>query len=131
MSKLSLVILLSLLTSISFAESGENCGPSGKMMQNLDLQEDQIEAVQQVMNEQKEKRHELMQASRDSIKDKMSALHEETKNKLSPILTPEQLAKFEQAHAERMEKREQRREERKEKFKNVSQTTDNSSDESI
>jgi Spy/CpxP family protein refolding chaperone len=131
MKRLILILFIGLFTQASFAESGKNCGPSGKLTQGLDLQEEQVEVVQQIMEEQHEKRREVFQSSRDSIKEKMNVLHEETKSKLSSILTEEQMIKFEESHAKRMAKREQRHEKRKEKFRKVSQAIDNESDESI
>lgn len=120
-----------LLTQFSFADDGKNCNRSGKFIGKLDLQEDQVDAVEQVMKEQQEKRRELLQTSRDAIKEKLAGIHDETKNKLSVVLTPEQLAEYEALHAKRMEKREQRKQERQERFKNVSQTSDNASAVSI
>ena len=121
MKHLFILLFIALSTQLSYAEVGKNCDRAGKLTEKLDLQEEQIEAVQQVMNEQHEKRRELFQSSRDSMKEKMEGLHNETKEKLSSVLTPEQMTKFEELHAQRMEKREQRREKRKERFKNTSQ----------
>lgn len=115
---------LNLINQLSYAEPGKDCDRAGKLTEKLDLQEDQVEAVQQIMSEQHEKRSDLFQASRDSMKEQMQGLHNETKDKLSSILTPEQLTKFEELHAKRMEKKEQRREKRMEKFKERSQAED-------
>jgi len=128
MNKLITLFFMILLTQTSFAESGKGCNKAAKLAETLDLQEDQIEIVQQIMSQQREKRHDVLQASRDSMKEKMEDLHNETKDKLSSVLSPEQMAKFEEAHAKRMEKREQRREERRENFKEASQTIENKSD---
>jgi len=120
-----------LLTQLSFAEAGKTCDRSAKLSEKLDLQEDQVDSVQQVMKQQHEKRRELFQANRDAMKSQMEALHAETKNELSSVLNPEQMAKFEELHAKRVEKMKQKREKRKEYFKKASQTTDNKSDNSI
>ena len=118
-----------LLTQVSFAESGKGCDRAGKLTEKLDLQDDQIEAVQQIMSEQQEKRREIFEANRDSMKKKMDSLHNDTKDKLNSVLSPEQMAEFEKLHAKRMEKREQRREKRKEHFKETSQTIENESND--
>jgi Spy/CpxP family protein refolding chaperone len=124
MQKLIIIFFMVLSTQLSFAESENGCDRAGKLTEKLGLEENQVEAVQQVMSEQKEKRRDLFQANRDSMKEQMDGLHNETKDKLSSVLSPEQMAKFEELHAERMEKREQRREKRMEHFKKTSQDID-------
>ena len=108
MKKLFVIFFIALLAQPAIAESGKACNKGEKLIKKLDLQEDQIEAVQQIMSEQKEKRLNLFQGSRDSVKEQMESLHNETKQKLSSVLNEEQMEKFDSLHAERMEKRQQR-----------------------
>jgi len=127
MVKLITLFFIILLSQTSYAESGKGCEKVGKLAERLDLQEDQIEIVQQIMKEQQEKRRDLLQASRDSVIEMMAGLHNETKDKLSSILSPEQMAKFEEAHAKRIEKREQKYKKSKGHFKEASRDIDRTS----
>ncbi len=124
MKKLFVIFFIALLAQPAIAESGKACNKSEKLIKKLDLQEDQIEAVQQIMSEQKEKRLNLFQGSRDSVKEQMESLHSETKQKLGSVLNEEQMEKFDALHAERMEKRQQRWEKRKERFNEISKTVE-------
>lgn len=131
MKKLIALFFMLLLTQPGFAEGGKDCNHSGKLIKKLDLQEDQVDTVQQVMKQQHDKRRELFQTTRDAMKIQMEALHAETKNQLSSVLSPEQMTRFEELHAQRVEKMKQKREQRKEYFKKTSQTIDKKSDDSI
>jgi Spy/CpxP family protein refolding chaperone len=131
MKKLIAIFFMLLLTPLSFAEAGKNCDRSAKLTEKLDLQEDQVDAVQQIMKQQHEKRRELFQTNRDAMRKQMEALHDETRNQLSSVLNPEQMTKFEELDVQRVEKMKQKREKRKEYFKKTSQIIDNKSNDSI
>jgi Spy/CpxP family protein refolding chaperone len=128
MNKLLAIFLMLLLSQFSFAEGGKYCEPGAKLTKKLDLQEEQVEVVKQIMEEQHEKRRELRQANRDEMKQKMQGLHNETKDKLSSVLTPEQMTKFEELHAQRVEKMQKRYEKRKKEFKKSRQADDSDED---
>jgi Spy/CpxP family protein refolding chaperone len=128
MKKLITIFFMLLLTQLTFAEGKKNCDRPAKIAKKLDLQEEQVDTVQQVMQQQREKRRALMQASRDAMKIQMEALHTDTKNQLNSVLSTEQMTRFEELYAQRVEKMKQKREKRKELFKRTSQTTENKSE---
>ena len=124
MKKLIILFFMFLLTQASYAQSDKGCDRAGKLAEKLDLEENQVEAVQQILNEQHKKKRDLFQASRDSLKQKMDDLHLETKDKLGSVLNPDQMARFEELHAKRVEKIEQRRKKRMQRFKETAKDTD-------
>ena len=113
----TILVILLLSHQLAFAETNNDCQRGGKLSEKLSLEENQIEAVQQIMKEQHEKRKDFFEKNRDLAKEAMTDLHNETKEKLSDVLNAEQLAKFDVLHEERKQKREDRREKRKESFK--------------
>ena len=118
MKTLSTIIIILLASmQLAFAEAGKDCQRGGKLLESLSLEENQMEAVQQIMKQQHDKRKALLEKNRASAKEMMTDLHDETREKLSPVLNTEQLAKFDVLHEERKQKREERREKRKESYK--------------
>ena len=128
-SLFSLFLALMLFQPLAFADSEKYCEPGAKLTEKLGLEENQVDPVQQIMKEQHEKRREIFQANREALKNSMSALHNETKERLSSVLTPEQLQKFEEMHAQKMEKMKQRGEKWKKRQKEYMQDVSTESKE--
>jgi len=100
---LALAISSSLISSMSVAQSTdrEPCdkakGPH-KILEVLEISDDQKSEFLEVMNTQHEKRralHNQQSELRAKNHDAMKALHQETLGKLEPILTEHQLEEFE------------------------------------
>ena len=66
---------------------------SGRMAQELGLNEDQKTQVQSILKEQ----HEAVQAARknNASKDELQAIRQKTHDRMSGVLNPEQMQKFE------------------------------------
>ena len=112
----SLFLGLMLVFPLAFAEpgaGGKNCEPGTRLAEKLNLEESQVEPVKQIMQEQHEKRREMM-------KKNMAALHDETRERLTKVLTPEQLKKFDEMHAQKMEKMKERGEKWKKHYRESS-----------
>ena len=73
---------------------------TAKMMQELQLSEEQQESVQQILREQREKGRAL----RKSRHEEMKALKAETREKLAAVLDEEQLQRYDQLLAEKRKK---------------------------
>jgi len=92
-TNLVFIVLLTLFSSTSFAERN---GPQ-KLIQILDISENQKDEFLSIMDKQHKKRKSIHKQQRDSRKkdhDAMNALHKETLEKLQPVLSAEQLEKF-------------------------------------
>jgi Spy/CpxP family protein refolding chaperone len=96
---------------------GEHRKEREKFIDEMNLSADQKSQVQQILSEQHEKKRALFDAEGDRAakRAQMEALHQETKTRLATVLNEEQMAKFDSAHAKRMEKRKEFHERRKEK----------------
>jgi len=102
-TNLAFIVLLTLFSSTSFDErNGQQTprdmkkGPQ-KLIQELDISENQKDEFLSIMDEQHKKRKSIHKQQRDSRKkdhDAMKSLHEETLEKLQPVLSAEQLEKF-------------------------------------
>jgi len=101
---LAFIVLLTLFSSTSFAERIDKQTPCDmqkgpqKLIQVLDISENQKDEFLSIMDEQHKKRKSIHKQQRDSRKkdhDAMKSLHEETLEKLQPVLSAEQLEKFE------------------------------------
>jgi hypothetical protein len=86
---------------------GEHRKEREKFLDEMNLSADQKSQVQQILGEQHEKKRALFDAEGDRAakRTQMEALHQETKTRLATVLNEEQMAKFDAAHAKRMEKR--------------------------
>ncbi len=87
---------------------GNGLDREAKLVASLGLSADQktaVDALHADMKTQMEALHASIQdgsVTRDQVPDKMRALHEAAHAKLATILTPDQLAKFDAAHEDRM-----------------------------
>jgi len=91
----------------------------------LELSEEQQSAIQPILNEEKQKRHEIMerfrekrQAIRDAIQSEVEANDKATEQKLAGILTGDQLKQYSELKEERRRQREERKEKRNEHREN-------------
>lgn len=76
----------------------------------LRLEDGQTDAVMAIMKEQHGKVRAVMQALHQQAKPELDTIHAETRSRLAGVLTPEQLGRFDEMHARRMERMQQRRE---------------------
>lgn len=107
----TLVILIAALMQPAFAEKGErgNHRDHGakhmdRMIEGLQLSEEQKPAVRQIMSEQHQKMRSEMEAIHEQVRPKMEALKAETSQRLSTVLTEEQLQTFNSKMDKRHEK---------------------------
>jgi len=94
-----ILITATLYTQFSYAEeqNRHKRGPE-RMIEKLNLSDNQTEQFRTIMDEQHQKRknvHEQYKDSRETEHEAMKALHQETIERLSPVLTAEQLKSFE------------------------------------
>ena len=113
MKKLLPLLFVLFFSQSAFAESEKSEKHFDKLSGKLELQEDQVEIVNNIFQEQHQKRVEL----RDAMKQQMQDLQNDTKSRLSSVLTADQMQTFEELHAKRMERKKERREKFKEEFK--------------
>jgi len=95
-----ILITTTLYTQFGYAEEKNRPkrGPE-RMIEKLNLSDNQTEQFRSIMDEQHQKRkdiHEQHKASRETEREAMESLHQETIERLSPVLTAEQLASFEE-----------------------------------
>ncbi len=93
------LLLMSLLVCASYVQAEEQ-NKREKLIEKLALEPDQVETVETILNEQKNKRQEIKQ----KMKAEMESLHAETSQRLGEVLTAEQLQQFEQLHEQRRQK---------------------------
>ncbi|MGH8045616.1 MAG: Spy/CpxP family protein refolding chaperone [Chthoniobacterales bacterium] len=94
------------------ADAPKPKGPSveervAKMKENLSLTDDQVKAVTGIFQDQKTKMDAVRAdttLTKDQVREKVKPIMADTKTKVEAVLTPEQKAKAEQLHKERMDK---------------------------
>jgi len=99
---ISIFLLGILLPQPALAEISNKDCQKGRLFEQLQLNDDQVGAVKQIMNEKREKRRAIM----EDVRPQMEALSFETKEKLSTVLNDEQLLKFDEIAEKRFKKRE-------------------------
>lgn len=74
----------------------------GKLREELQLSDEQSQAVHRIMEQQREKMHTLFKSGEDrsTIRAKMDSLRTETHELLAAVLNEEQMARMEQLHKE-------------------------------
>lgn len=98
----SLILILVIVGSPAvFAERGGPDGPPGwrhkhmeRMVETLDLSEEQEPQVRRILEEQHGKMRAEMEKIREQMKPKMEAIHAETTNRLAEVLNDEQMQSF-------------------------------------
>jgi len=95
-----ILITATLYTQFSYAaeQNRPKRGPE-RMIEKLDLSDNQTEQFRSIMDEQHQKRmdvHEQYKESREEEHEAMEVLHQETIGRLTPVLTAEQLESFEE-----------------------------------
>lgn len=118
MKNIAIITLIVLAISEPvFAERGKRGQHMDRMIQNLNLTEEQEPAVRQILEEQHTKFRSEMQSVRDQAQPRMEALKAETSQRLSTVLNTEQLQTFNS----NMEKRQQKMQERRNRWHNRGQ----------
>ena len=93
-----LVIAATLIAISSFSLAGANADKRmQRMIEKLELSEEQVSQVETIMTNQ--------QARRDEIREQMQALRADTRSQMSAILTDEQLEKFDRMQQHKKHKR--------------------------
>ena len=89
------------------AKMKDRHGDRHDFIEELQLSDEQTSQVKQILKEQHEKKRAMFdkESDRAAKHTQMQALHDETKTRLATVLNEQQLAKFEEAHQQRMEKR--------------------------
>ena len=102
MKQLIPVLLMTIIVSPAIqAESGRR-GPNIDLLtQELKLSDEQVSAVQQVFDEQRERAMSLYGSGGRLDRSQKQALREEAHQKLAEILTEEQLARMEELKSRR------------------------------
>ena len=83
-----------------------------RLINKLELTEEQKQPVADILKEQWEKRREIMGSAFEQVRPQMEALHEETRQRLADVLSGEQLQKYDELSSSKYE-RMQRRHSRK------------------
>jgi Spy/CpxP family protein refolding chaperone len=94
----------------ALAEMADKDCYKDRFIKDMQLNDDQVDAVKQIMKGKREKRRAIM----DEMRPKIDALHNETREQLATVLNEEQLSKFD----ELLEKKRKKREERKSRRNN-------------
>jgi Spy/CpxP family protein refolding chaperone len=102
---ISIFLFGMILSQPALADMSDKDCQKGRLIEQLQLNDDQAGAVKQIMKEKREKRRAIMEDSRPQLE----ALRNETKEQLAAVLNDEQLLKFDEITEKRRNKREQRR----------------------
>lgn len=112
MKLLTILAIICLLgASFAYAEGwrGKHRGKHAeKVVQALDLTDEQKEPVQEILREQMEKGRALRQSIRQQAEPEIKALMAETRTKLAGVLDETQLQKYDEFSAKRYEKMQRR-----------------------
>ena len=97
-----------LLTSMALADhpaAGKHAGKhTDRLVNKLQLTDEQRQPVADILKEQWEKGREIMQPAFEQVRPQMEALHEETRQRLADILTEEQLQKYDELSSKRQKR---------------------------
>jgi Spy/CpxP family protein refolding chaperone len=109
---LALAVLAAALSQPVLAE-GQGPGPrADRMVEELQLNEEQAAKVREIMKEQHAKHRAVLDESRDDreqLRAKRDALHQETRAKLAKVLDEDQMTRFDEMHKERRATKGERR----------------------
>jgi len=89
----------------ALAETADMDCYKDRFIEDMQLNDDQVDAVKRIMKEKREKRRAIM----EEMRPKMDALHNETREKLATVLNEEQLSKFDELLEKKRKKREKRK----------------------
>jgi hypothetical protein len=100
---ISILLFSTILIQPVLAEMSGNDCQKGRLFEQLQLNDDQVDAVKQIMRDKREKRRAIM----EDVRPQMEALRFETKEQLATVLNEKQLLKFDEMTEKRRNKREQ------------------------
>lgn len=101
---ISLLLLSSVLIQPVFADQDRRERHRAKLIEKLNLTEEQTEQVSTIMQEQRQKARTLFNETREQIRPQMESLHAETRERLAAILDEQQLQRFDEISQKRREK---------------------------
>jgi Spy/CpxP family protein refolding chaperone len=104
--RLTLLAITLLFTAVASAAPPYKSGyPGQRMVEQLNLQEEQVDQFKTIMQDHHDKMRVLMDGAFAKVEPEFDALHQETINQLSTVLTPEQLEEFQAMYNERKKNR--------------------------